>query len=183
MVNFTSTQSLFNLSLKEFLKAAKIDWNAASFDVQDKRAEVILDTALSYAQLVNLSGKINTLSEAQKSAEKAQFVTEQRLNEGVDSKLDLTKSQLTAARIRLAHRRRAGPARRSARTPRQAYRLTSAEIQPDPESMPQLPLISQEDNLSARATANSPAVKLAEQKVEAAAARAKGEHRATLPVR
>ena len=78
--------------MKEFLKAAKIDWNATSFDVQDKRAEVILDAALSYAQLVNLSGKINTLLEAQKSAEKAQFVTEQRLNEGVDSKLDLTKA-------------------------------------------------------------------------------------------
>ena len=101
VANFTSTQSLFNLSLKEFLKAAKIDWNASSFDVQDKRAEVILDASLSYAQLVNLSGRISTLLDAQKSAEKAQFVTEQRLNEGVDSKLDLTKAQLTAARIRL----------------------------------------------------------------------------------
>ncbi len=52
MVNFTSTQSLFNPSLKQFLKAAKIDWKAQSFDVQDKRAEVILDAALSYAQLI-----------------------------------------------------------------------------------------------------------------------------------
>ncbi len=59
--------------------------------------------------------------------------------------------------------------------------LTPADVQPDPESMPQLPLVSQDDDLSARAVANSPAIKLADQRVEAAAARAKGEHRATLP--
>ena len=180
VVNFTSQSTFFNLSLREFMKAAKIDWQASSFDVQDKRAEVILDTALSYAQLVNLSAKINTLSEAQKSAEKAQFVTEQRLGEGVDSKLDLTKAAHGRS-YPASHSRRAGPARRAARAPRELTGLTSAEIQPDPESMPALPLISQEDNLPVRAVANSPTVKLADQKAEAAAARAKGEHKATLP--
>jgi outer membrane protein TolC len=181
VANFTSTQSLFNLSLKEFLKAAKIDWNASSFDVQDKRAEVILDTSLSYAQLVSLSGRINTLLEAQKAAEKAQFVTEQRLNEGVDSKLDLTKAQLTAARIRLRIADAQGQQDVLREHLAKLTGLTPAEIQPDPESMPQLPLISQDDNLAGRAADNSPVVKLAEQKAEAAAARAKGEHRANLP--
>jgi len=173
--NFTSTQSLFNLSLRQFLKAAKIDWNASSFDVQDKRAEVILDTALSYAQLVNLSGKLNTLTEARKSAEKAQFVTEQRLNEGVDSKLDLTKAQLTTARIRLRIADAQGQQDVLREHLAKLTGLTPAEIQPDPESMPQLPLISQEDDLAARAATNSPLVKLAEQKADAAAARAKGD--------
>ena len=181
VANFTSTQSLFNLSLKEFLKAAKIDWNASSFDVQDKRAEVILDTSLSYAQLVSLSGRINTLLEAQKAAEKAQFVTEQRLNEGMDSKLDLTKAQLTAARIRLRIADAQGQQDVLREHLAKLTGLTPAEIQPDPESMPQLPLISQDDNLAAKAAENSPSVKLAEQKAEAAAARAKGEHRANLP--
>ena len=181
VANFTSTQSLFNLSLKEFLKAAKIDWKATSFDVQDKREEVILDAALSYAQLVNLTGKLATLAEAQAAAEKAQFMTEQRLKEGVDSKLDLTKSQLAEARIRLRIADAQGQADVLREHLAKLTGLTPAEIQPDPDSMPQLPFISQEDNLAARAVANSPVVKLAEQKTEAAAARAKGEHRATLP--
>ena len=181
VANFTSTQSLFNLSLKEFLKAAKIDWKATSFDVQDKREEVILDAALSYAQLVNLTGKLATLAEAQSAAEKAQFMTEQRLKEGVDSKLDLTKSQLAAARIRLRIADAQGQADVLREHLAKLTGLTPAEIQPDPDSMPQLPFISQEDNLAARAVANSPVVKLADQKTEAAAARAKGEHRATLP--
>jgi outer membrane protein TolC len=181
VANFTSTQSLFNLSLKEFLKAAKIDWNASSFDVQDKRAEVILDASLTYAQLLNLSGRINTLLEAQKSAEKAQFVTEQRLNEGVDSKLDVTKAQLTSARIKLRIADAQGQQDVLREHLAKLTGLTPAEIQPDPESMPQLPLISQDDNLAGRAAEYSPVVKLAEQKAEAAAARAKGEHRANLP--
>ena len=181
VANFTSTQSLFNLSLRQFLKAAKIDWKASSFDVQDKRAEVILDTALSYAQLVNLNSNLRTLAEAQIAAEKAQSVTEQRLTEGVDSKLDLTKSQLAAARIRLRIADAQGQADVLREHLSKLTGLTPAEIQPDPESMPALPLVSQEDNLAGRAVANSPLVKLADQKAEAAAARAKGEHKATLP--
>jgi len=181
VANFTSTQSLFNLSLRQFLKAARIDWKASSFDVQDKRAEVILDTALSYAQLVNLTEKLNTLADAQAAAEKAQVVTEQRLKEGVDSKLDLTKSQLAAARIRLRIADAQGQADVLREHLAKLTGLTPPEVQPDPESMPQLPLISQEDDLAARAAANSPVVKLADQKAEAAAARAKGEHKASLP--
>jgi outer membrane protein TolC len=181
VASFTSQQSLFNLSLRQFLKAAKIDWQASSFDVQDKRAEVILDTALSYAHLVNVLDKLNTLAEAQRAAEKAQSVTEQRLNEGVDSKLDLTKSQLAAARIRLRIADAQGQVDVLREHLAKLTGLTPAEILPDAESMPPLPLISQEDNLSVRAIANSPVVKLADQKAEAAAVRAKGEHKANLP--
>lgn len=181
VANFTSQQSLFNLSLKQFLKAAKIDWKATSFEVQDKRAEVILDTALCYAQLVNLTSKLSTLTQAQIAADRAEFVTEQRLKEGVDSQLELTRSQLTSARIRL----RIADAQAQADVLREHLAkltgLTPPEVQPDPESMPPLPLISQEDDLSSLAAANSPVVKLADQKAAAAAVRAKGEHKAMLP--
>ena len=64
VVNFSSVQSFFNLSLRQFIKAAKIDWNATSLDVQDKRDSVILDTALTYAQLDQLTGKLKALGEA-----------------------------------------------------------------------------------------------------------------------
>ena len=101
LANFTSTQALYNPALKQFILAAKIDWKATSQDVQDKRNAVILDTALTYAQLEQLTGKIKALTEAQAAAEKAQSVSEQRLQQGVDSKLEVTKSQLLAARIRL----------------------------------------------------------------------------------
>ncbi len=178
LANFTSTQALFNPPLKQFIRAAKIDWKATSQDVQDKRNAVILDTALTYAQLEQLMGKIETLNEAQAAAAKAQSISRQRLQQGVDSKLEVTKSQLVEARIRLRMA--------EAQDQRDVLRehlskligLPAESIAVEPGSMPRLPAISQDDDLPARAVANSPAVNLAEQKVAAAEARAKGEHKA-----
>ncbi len=183
VVNFNSSQSLFNLSLRQFLKAAKIDWHATSLDVQDKRDSVILDTALTYAQLDQLTGKLKALGEAQSAADNAQFVTEQRLQQGVDSKLDLTKSQLVAARIRLRTAEAQGQADVLREHLSKLLGLPAESIAVEPASMPDLPAISQDDDLPARAVENSLAVKQAEQKVAAAQARATGEHKAlTMPI-
>ena len=179
VANFTSVQSLFNLSLQQFMKAAKIDWNATSLDVRDKRNAVILDAALTYAQLDQLTGKIKVLGDAQSAADKAQFVTQQRLQQGVDSNLDLTRSQLVAARIRLRIAEAQGQADVLREHLSKLLGLPASEIAVDPESMPRLPEISQTEDMAARAVENSPAVKLAEKKAAAQAARAKGEHLAT----
>jgi outer membrane protein TolC len=180
LANFTSTQAFYNPALKQFIRAAKIDWGAASQDVQDKRNAVILDTALTYAQLEQLSSKIKALTEAQEAAQKAQFVSEQRLQQGVDSKLEVTKSQLTAARIRLRLAEAQGQTDVLHEHLSRLVGLPADSIAIEPGSMPQLPQISQDDDLSARATANSPLVKQADQKAAAAEARAKGEHKAAI---
>ncbi len=183
LANFTSTSALYNPALKQFILAAKIDWKASSQDVQDKRNAVILDTALTYAQLEQLTGKIKALSEAQAAAEKGQSVSEQRLQQGVDSKLELTKSQLTAARIRLRIAEAQGQADVLREHLSKLIGLPAESIAVEAGSMPPLPQISQDDNLSDRAVANSPVVKQADQKAAAAEARAKGEHKAaTWPV-
>jgi outer membrane protein TolC len=178
LANFTSTQALFNPALKQFIKAAKIDWNSTSQDVQDKRSAVILDTALTYAQLEQVTGKIQALNEAQAAAAKAQFISEQRLQQGVDSKLELTKSQLVEARIRLRIAEAQGQMDVLREHLSKLIGLPAASITVEPGSMPQLPVISQDDDLPARAVANSPLVKQANQKVAAAEARAQGEHKA-----
>jgi outer membrane protein TolC len=178
VVNFNTVQSLFNVSLRQFLKAAKIDWNASSLEVQDKRDSVILDTALTYAQLNQLTGKLKALGDAQSAADNAQFVTEQRLQQGVDSKLDLTRSQLVAARIRLRIAEAQGQADVLREHLSRLVGLPAESIVVEPDSMPELPAISQDDDLPARAVENSLAVKQAEQKVAAAEARATGEHKA-----
>src|SRR5271165_7447217 len=178
VANFTSNGVLFNPALKQFIRAAKIDWGATSQDVQDKRNAVILDTALTYAQLEQLTGKIEALTEAEAAAEKGQFVSEQRLQQGVDSKLALTKSQLTAARIRLRLAEAQGQMDVLREHLSKLIGLPADSIAVEPGSMPQLPKISQEDDLPARAVANSPLVKEADQKAAAAEARARGEHKA-----
>lgn len=181
VVNFTSTQSLFNLSLRQFIKAAKIEWKAESFEVQDKKNAVILDVALSYQQLETLASKVEALNKAQEAATKAVYISQQRLKEGVDSQLDVTKSQLVEARIRLRIADAEGQQDVLREHLSKIIGIPPAEIAVVPGSMPELPLVSQEDDYSARAAANSPVVHLAEQKAVAADANAKGEHRALLP--
>ena len=180
LVNFNTLNSVFNLALQQYLKAAKIDWRATSLDVQDKRDAVILDAALTYAQLAQLMKKIDVLGEAQKAAEKAQFVSEQRLTEGVDSKLDVTRSQLVAARIRL----RIAEAQGQSDVLRQHLAgmlgVAADSITVDPASVPAMPVMSQDEDLPARAVENSLAVKEAQQKKVAAQLRANGEHKATM---
>jgi outer membrane protein len=178
VVNFNSVQSLFNLSLKEYIKAAKIDWKATSLDTQDKRDAVILDTALTYAQLDQLTAKTQTLTEAQAAAEKAQYVSEQRLKEGVDSQLEVTKSQLLTARIRLRIAEAQGQADVLREHLAHLLGMPADSVTTEPGSIPEIPLISQDDDLPARAVANSLPVKLAEQKAASAEARSQGEHKA-----
>jgi len=134
---------------------------------------------LTYAQLDQLTAKIATLTEAQTAAEKGEFVSQQRLQEGVDSKLELTRSQLLTARIRL----RIAEAQGQADVLRQ-HLAGLLGVQPDaivtdPQSMPTIPTASQEQDLPAQAVASSLAVKQAHEQTSAAQARALGEHRAT----
>ena len=180
VVNFNTSQAFFNPALRQFIKAAKIDWKATSLDTQDKRDSVILDTALSYFQLDQLTSKIKALSAAQQAAEKAQFISEQRLQEGVDSKLEVTRSQLLTARIRLRIAEAQGQADVLREHLAHLLGVSADSIATEPDSIPQIPEISQEDDLPARAVQNSYVVKLAEQKVAAAQARANGEHKAAV---
>lgn len=181
VVNFTSSQAIFSLSLRQFMKAAKIEWKAQSFDIQDKKDAVILDVALSYEQLDSLASKIAALKKAQAAAEKSQFITEQRLKEGIDSQLELNRSQLLAAKIRL----RIADAEAQQDVLREHLsRLVGtppADLDIVADSIPQPPLILQDEDYTSRAVANSPTVRLQEQKALAADSRAKAEHKSMLP--
>ena len=178
VINFTTVQSFFNPLLRQTINAAKIDWQASSLDVRDKRDAVILDTTLTYAQLDQVQSKMKVLAEAETAAKKAEYVSQQRLQEGVDSKLALTRSQLVSARIRL----RIADAQAQADVLREHLaKLLGVPVESiviDSETVPQVPEISQDDDLASKAVANSVAVKLADEKVKSAQERAKGEHRA-----
>src|SRR6202044_1213419 len=154
---------LFNLSLKQFIKAAKIEWKAQSFDVQEKKNAVILDVALSYEQLDILTSKIDALNKAHEASAKAVYISQQRLKEGVDSQLDVTKSQLVEARIRLRIADAEGQQDVLREHLSKIIGVPPTEINVVPGSVPELPLVSQEDDYAARAVANSPTVHLAEQ--------------------
>ena len=51
IVNFNSQSTLYNPAVREFVRAAKTDLSAATFQSKDQRNQVIQDTVLCFAEL------------------------------------------------------------------------------------------------------------------------------------
>ena len=51
ILNVNSQSTIFNPATRDFVRAAKTDWNAATIQTKDQRNQVIQDTVLSYAEL------------------------------------------------------------------------------------------------------------------------------------
>ena len=179
--NVNSQQTLLNFSQHDLVRAARNEWRSSSLDVSDKRSAVILDAASTYLELDNALAKIKILTEAAQTANHAEFITSQRLKEGLDSQLDLKKSQLNVARVQM----RIAEARAAADVARQRLaRLTGLapeEIETVSDSIPSAPAVQQEQNLVAQAVQNNPQVRLAKERAVTAELRARAAARALYP--
>lgn len=179
--NVTSQQFLFNMAQKDYIRASRNDWQSSKFDIADKRNQVILDAASAYIELESLNRRIEALQEEQQSAERAEFISKSRLQEGVDSPLDLKKVQLAGARVRLRMAEAQGNADVLRERLAALTGLPAASIQTDGDSIPKAQEISQDQNLADDVAGNSPVVRFAEEKVKSAELRARAEARQWLP--
>jgi len=181
IVNVVAQSTVFNPSQRQFQNAAKTEWLAAQFQDKDQRNAVIQDVALSYAELAKWEARASRLHEDEAEATKLEQAVAQRLQEGIDSTMDLNRAKLTAARARL----RIAEARGSADVLRRHLSaltgLPVSSIEIAPETIPALPVLPSDDDLSAKAVASSPSIQSADQHARAEAFRASGEHRALLP--
>ena len=181
LVNVVTQSTIFNPSQRQFQNAAKTEWRAAQLQDKDQRNAVIQDVILSYAELAKWEARLSRSQEDEGEASRLEKTVVQRVEEGVDSAVDLNRAKLTSARVRL----RMTEARGSADVLRRHLSLltglppSSIEIAPD--SIPELPAVSPEDDLPAKAVASSPTIQSANQHAIAEAFRASGEHRALLP--
>jgi outer membrane protein TolC len=105
----------------------------------------------------------------------------ERLQAGVDSAVDLNKAKLTSARVRLHRAEARGSADVLRRHLSTLTGLPVSSIEIAPDSIPSLPPVSFEEDLSAKAIASSPAIQSAEKHSLAEAMRALSEHRALYP--
>ena len=179
--NVTAQSALFNPALKQFVRAARTEWQAANIESKDQRNQVIQDTVLSYAELNKWELRIRQLREDEAAATKLEQAVADRVREGVDSPLEQTKARLAAARVRL----RVAEANGAADVLRQHLAsvtgLPASGIETVSESMPSFPEVKQEDDLVSQAEKNNPVVLAAEQRARAQYLRAQGEHKSLLP--
>jgi outer membrane protein TolC len=181
LFNLNAQSVVLNPSLRDFVRAARIESAAASLRNKDQRNQIIQDAVLSYAELAKWEQRLVRLEDTQAEAEKMLAAVAQRVKEGVDSELDLTRARLSAARVRLRVAQAQGAADVLRQHLSQLTGLPPAGIQTESDSLPDFPALPQDASAPAQAADNNPAVQGAVEHARAQYLRAQGEHRAFWP--
>jgi outer membrane protein TolC len=181
LVNVVAQSTVFNPAQHQFMNAARTEWKGAQLQSKDQRNAVIQDVAVSYAELAKWEARLTRLQSDETQAQQMEKAVAQRLQEGVDSAVDLNKAKLTSARVRLHMAEARGSADVLRRHLAELTGLPLSSIELAPETVPALPPVASEDNLPNKAVAASPVIKFAEQHALAESMRASAEHRALLP--
>ena len=139
LFNINTQSALLNPSLRDFVRAAKIDSAVASLKTKDERNQIIQDAAQSYAELAKWEQRLARLQETEADANKMQTAVADRVKEGVDSELEGTKAKLSTARVRLRIAEAQGAADVLREHLSKMTGLPAAGIQTDPDSIPAPP--------------------------------------------
>jgi outer membrane protein len=100
LFSLSYTQSVFNLPLRGQLKAAEDRAASQKIELDHKRDAVIVRTATTYLELAKVRTSLELLRGEGASAEKIAGVTRERAEAGQELPIEITRSQLTLARIR-----------------------------------------------------------------------------------
>jgi outer membrane protein len=180
--NVNAQSALLNPALRDFVRAAKTEWQASSIQTRDQRNQVIQDTVLNYAELNKWETSLGRLQEEHANALKMEQVVNERIQEGIDSALMRNKAQLTTARLRLRLAQAQGAIDVLRNRLSHLTGLPTSSIATVSESIPALPPSREEGNFVTKALQASESIQVAERHFEAVSLRARGEHRALLPM-
>lgn len=181
IVNATAQSAVFNPALRDFVRAARTEWQESTVQTKDQRDLVIQDTVLSYAELCKWEALQSHLSQEYDHALKMEQIVNERIQEGIDNSLARNQARLTTARVYLHISQAQGAIDVLRNRLAQLTGLAPDSIQTVPDSIPALPDVKQEDNLAGKAVQESKAVQVADIRATALAFRARGEHRAMWP--
>jgi len=179
--NVTAQSSVYNAALREFTKAAKVEWDLSKTQSKDQRDQLVSDTALLYIELNRWEERLPILETEMKVAQDIEYAVGERIKAGVDSPVEATKARLTEAQMRV-HITEAEGAVDVLRTRlSQLTGLPANSIRTQRDSIPVLAEEAPAGDLPARAAESSPAVEIAQQNAFSKELRAKGEHKAFYP--
>jgi outer membrane protein len=181
IINTTAQSAVINAGLRDFVRAARTDWNATTIQSKDQRAQVIQDTVLSYAELSKWEALMTHLSQDYEQALKTEQTINQRISAGVDNPQARNQARLATARVFLHVSQAQGSIDVLRNRLSHLTGLPATAIETVPESIPALPEIKPEDDLSAKAAQESPLIQIADIRASALSLRARGEHRAMWP--
>jgi outer membrane protein TolC len=181
LANVTVQSALFNLALGDFIRAAGDEVKVDRFNTKDQRNKVIQDTVLSYTELGKWERRLSGLSEAQGEEEKLEAAVQQRVKAGIDSQMDLNKARLSVARVKLRLAEASGAADVLREHLAKLTGVPRASFEIDPDSIPALPSVKQNEDLAEKTSEANPAVQAAVEEAHAQYLRVRGEKRSLWP--
>jgi outer membrane protein TolC len=181
LFNINAQSSVLNFQLRDNIRAARLESAVASLNTKEQRNQVIQDAAQSYAELAKWEQRLAGLQEAETEANKFQAAVAARVKEGVDTELDGTKAQLSAARIRLRIAEAKGAADVLREHLSKLTGLPAAGIETEANSLPDFPTLPPDTSTPGPATDSNPSAQAAMDHARAQYLRAEGEHRALWP--
>jgi outer membrane protein TolC len=185
LFNVNAQSALINPALKDFIRAAQSDVTVSTLRTKDQRNQVIQDAVLTFAELAKWEQRLSRLRETLAAAAQTETAVAQRVKEGIDSEMDGTKARLSVARLRLRLAEAAGAADVLREHLSKLTGLPTVSIEIDPDSVPALPEVKQdqatEADFLAKAADANPVVRAAVEHARAQYLRVAGEHRSLWP--
>jgi len=179
--NVTYTEEVFNEPLRGHAKERQEQAKAQKIALEEARNNVISRTAMAYLELAKVRHSLELLRAEQESAEKILQVTQDRESQGFELPVEVTRAQLTKARV--VQRNLQLEEREDELQVFLRYQLGLPETQAIEVTPEDLPGAAEQagDNLIAAALGNNTELRLAESDVRAKEFRLKGEKRGYFP--
>ena len=91
----------YSFSQPDYIRSARAALVAAQLQLKDTRQQVILDTALDYIELSTIDQQMTALDQETGFVQKLVEIETERVDAGLDSKVELTQARLTGAQVAL----------------------------------------------------------------------------------
>jgi len=103
--NLSYIQTVFNPPLRGLLRAAEERAGSENLEIERTRDAIIVRAASAYLELAKARHALELLRRERESAQKIVEITRERLGAGLELPIELTRAQLSAARVeqRIAH--------------------------------------------------------------------------------
>ena len=132
----------YSFSQPDYIRSARAALLSAQLQLKDTRQQVILDTATDYVQLVTVNQQIAALDEETGFVHKLVEIETERVDAGLDSKVELTQARLTGAQIALRRLHLLDQAEMVRVRLAHLTGLNPADIVSEPQTVPNPPDIS-----------------------------------------
>jgi len=161
LFNVTSQSLVYSFSQPDYIRAAHAALKSAQLNLKDSQDQVTLDCSLAYIQLDTDIRELASLDTEKDDAERLASIERDRLNAGVDSRMDLTKAEITAAQVDIKRLRVQDDASEQRQKLAHLTGLPPASFIPDPKSIPPAPDFTGDDTTADQAVASNAGIQAA----------------------